>query len=281
MDIEEQALTFSCGDDCLYGILSPVAAPSKRGVLIVVGGPQYRVGSNRQFTLLARALAAQGIPAMRFDYRGMGDSLGEARTFDSVDDDVRAAIDAFMHAVPGMREVVLWGLCDAASAVTMYAAGDARVSGLVLLNPWVRTADSLARTTLRHYYRERLFDRIFWRQIIGGQLDYARSIKSMVKLARDAFITTPASESAEMGNLPDRMFTGMCAFRGRVMIIISGADLTGREFCDLTAGTAKWKSVLNSPKVTQRRLDKADHTFSRRAWRDEVAQWTCTWLRSW
>lgn len=230
--------------------------------------------------MLARALASNGIPAMRFDYRGMGDSLGEARTFDAVDEDLRAAIDAFMRAVPGMREVVLWGLCDAASAVTMYASSDDRVSGLVLLNPWVRTADGLAKTTLRHYYRERLFDRIFWRQIFRGQLNYARSLRSIVKLARDAF-AAPAPENASKGTLPDRMHAGMRQFRGRVMIIISGADLTGREFCDLTAATDKWKQVLDSPQVTQRRLDKADHTFSRRAWRDEVAQWTCNWLRSW
>jgi exosortase A-associated hydrolase 1 len=280
MMIDEQALTFSCDGDCLYGILSPVAAPCTRGVLIVVGGPQYRVGSNRQFTLLARSLALQGIAAMRFDYRGMGDSQGEPRTFDDVDADLRAAIDAFIQAVPGMQEVVLWGLCDAASAATMYAASDPRVSGLVLLNPWVRTTDGLAKTTLRHYYRGRLFDQVFWRQLLRGQLDYRRSLKSIVKLTRDAF-AAPSAEQVSKGNLPDRMHTGMREFQGRVLIIISGADLTGREFCDLTAATDKWKRLLDSPNVLQRRLDKADHTFSRRAWRDEVAQWTSTWLQSW
>ncbi|KAB8057318.1 hydrolase 1, exosortase A system-associated, partial [Janthinobacterium violaceinigrum] len=58
----------------LVGILSLPAAPGPRGVLIVTGGPQYRVGSHRQFVLLARALAAQGVPVLRFDLRGMGDS---------------------------------------------------------------------------------------------------------------------------------------------------------------------------------------------------------------
>ena len=280
MNLDERALTFACGEDCLYGILSPVAGPCARGVLIVVGGPQYRVGSNRQFTLLARSLASEGLAAMRFDYRGMGDSEGDTRDFNDVEDDLRAAIDAFMTAVPGMREVVLWGLCDAASAATMYAAADERVSGLVLLNPWVRTADSLARTTLKHYYRDRLLDRSFWRQIISGRLNFVRSLKSMLKLAGDAF-AAPASTPATGGSLPDRMHTGMRDFRGKVMIIISGADLTGREFCDLTAATTKWKRLLDSPQVTQRRIDKADHTFSRRAWRDQVSEWTSHWIRSW
>lgn len=283
MNLDERALTFHCGEEALYGILSAPATPCVRGVLIVVGGPQYRVGSHRQFTLLARALADNGIAAMRFDYRGMGDSGGDMRRFDTVDDDLRAAIDAFMEARPEMREVVLWGLCDAASAVTMYAARDARVKGLVLLNPWVRTADGLARTTLRHYYRQRLRDRSFWRQIISGQLDYTGSLKSMAKLARVAFGTAPAAGSGDgaRGSLPDRMHAGMRDFSGRVLVIISGSDLTGREFCDLAGATSKWKRLLESPRVTQRQIDKADHTFSRRVWRDQVAEWTCEWVRSW
>jgi hypothetical protein len=44
----------------------------------------------------------------------------------TVEDDLRAALDAFHGAVPGLREVVLWGLCDGASAIAMYAARDAR-----------------------------------------------------------------------------------------------------------------------------------------------------------
>jgi alpha/beta superfamily hydrolase len=48
-------------------------------VLVIVGGPQYRAGSHRQFTLLARSLAEQGFAVLRFDYRGMGDSTGAMR----------------------------------------------------------------------------------------------------------------------------------------------------------------------------------------------------------
>lgn len=109
MDIEERALAFRCGEGWLYGIASlPAAAQTRgRGVLIVVGGSQYRVGSHRQFTLLSCSLAQDGIAAMRLDYRGMGDSEGLTRSFDIVQDDLRAAIDAFIEATPGLHEVVL------------------------------------------------------------------------------------------------------------------------------------------------------------------------------
>ena len=99
MIYHEQAIRFECADDSLFGILSIPDQPISRGVLIVVGGPQYRVGSHRQFTLLARHLATAGIPVMRYDYRGMGDSEGEIRTFENLHDDLHTAIDQFFLAL--------------------------------------------------------------------------------------------------------------------------------------------------------------------------------------
>ena len=34
-------------------------------------------------------------------------------------------------------------------------------------------------------------------------------------------------------------------------------------------------------RVTRRELAGANHTFSRRVWRDAVAGWTLEWLRTW
>jgi exosortase A-associated hydrolase 1 len=281
MGFEEQAVSFPCQGDRLYGILSMPEGPCDRGVLIVVGGPQYRAGSHRQFTLLARSLAAQGIAAMRFDYRGMGDSEGDARSFDSVDDDLRVAIDHFTAAVPGMHQIVLWGLCDAASAALMYAPSDRRVSGLVLLNPWVRTPDGLARTTLKHYYRSRLREADFWHRVVRGKFQLGRSLTSMFDLVRAAIgIAKPSTAIAGTSNLRERMHAGMRQFGGQVLLIVSGADLTGREFCDLADGTPEWKRLIENPRVTRRLLEHADHTFSRRAWRDQVANWTREWINA-
>src|SRR5690349_14351227 len=89
----ERAVFFQCQGEQLVGILSGAEQPATRGVLILVGGPQYRAGSHRQFTLLARHLAEHGVPSLRFDYRGMGDSGGEVRSFEDVSPDIRCAID--------------------------------------------------------------------------------------------------------------------------------------------------------------------------------------------
>ena len=285
MNYEEQAITFDCHGASLYGIASVPQQGGARGVLIVVGGPQYRVGSHRQFALLARSLAAQGIPAMRFDYRGMGDSVGEPRTFEEVELDLRAAIDHFIATVPGMREVVIWGLCDAASAALFYGAEDERVCGLVLLNPWVRTSGGHAKATLKHYYLDRLLQPALWRKIVSGRFNYGGALRSFVGVAGAA--AKPAATGSGVGHaaadvpLPDRMLAGLANFKGKVLLILSGRDLTAREFSDLANASAKWRRLLAARQVTRHALDEADHTFSRRVWRDQVSTWTGDWIKSW
>lgn len=286
MNFEDRALSFSCRDAHLYGIASVPRQARARGVLIVVGGPQYRAGSHRQFTLLARSLAAQGIAAMRFDYRGMGDSEGDVRTFESVEEDLRAAIDHFMAVVPELREVVIWGLCDAASAAMFYAAHDARVTGLVLLNPWARTDEGIAKVTLKHYYRSRLLDPELWKKIATGRFDFAAAGGSFMRLLGAAFGKRPQAgdAGARPGRalaLPERMLAGLSRFEGKVLLIISPADLTAQEFLEMTKGSTDWQRLLADPRVQRETLANADHTFSRRVWRDQVSAWTGNWVTSW
>jgi exosortase A-associated hydrolase 1 len=277
--MHDVALRFDCGGDALYGVASlpPLpAAPQPRGVVIVVGGPQYRAGSHRQFTLLARALAAQGVAALRFDVRGMGDSEGAARPFEDIGADLRAAIDAFMKQVPALREVVLWGLCDGASAAALYAPCDARVTGLALLNPWVRTEAGAATATIRHYYRARLFDKAFWHKLASGKFDAGAAVRSAFGLAKTA-IKTPAGSGA----LPEQVYHGLAGFHGRLLVMLSGADLTAQEFADASAATDAWRQLMAHARVTRHVLAGADHTCSRRDWHDQVAAWTADWLRAW
>jgi exosortase A-associated hydrolase 1 len=279
MNFEDQACRFACHGDLLYGVLSMPEQIQARGVLMLVGGPQYRAGSHRQFTLLARALAADGIPAMRFDYRGMGDSEGEPRDFEQVDEDIRCAIDHFMQSVPGMHEVVIWGLCDAATAALLYARHDNRVTGLVLINPWARTDTGLAKATLRHYYLSRFFDASLWRKVLRGRLDYGAAGRSLLQSIQAAYRKEPDFRTDVCSALPDRMFNGYSGFKGKVLLILSGNDITAREFSDLAAASSRWRALLLDQRTQRRELPGANHTFSTRAWRDEVSSWTRQWIK--
>lgn len=264
----ETAHCFECEGEWLTAIVAAPRRPARRGVLILVGGPQYRVGSHRQFVLLARALAQQGIPSFRFDVRGMGDSTGEPRGFETTAADIRAAIDHFFTIQPGLAEVVLWGLCDAASAALLHAVRDARVYGLVLLNPWVRSSQTAARATLKHYYRSRLFDAGFWKKLIAGQFRPAAALRSFAGLAAAA--RQPADSS-----LSSRMLQGLRLFPGSVLVILSGRDLTAREFSDVCLRSPEWTN-----RIALRELAQANHTFARAEWRNQVAAWTVEWMKS-
>ncbi len=278
----EDALNFDCEGEPLVGILSGTGRPAARGVLIVVGGPQYRVGSHRQFALLARSLAVRGTPALRFDYRGMGDSGGEARTFERVGADIRRAIDGFFAAVPGMEEVVVWGLCDAASAALMYAHEDDRVSGLVLLNPWVRTTQGLARAHLKHYYARRVLQAGLWQKVARGEFDFRGAAAAFGRMIVDAAGRRRGSAGSAVSEAPftERMENGLRRFRGKVLLILSGNDLTAQEFKDFVAGSARWRRLLEAERVTRHDLPAANHTFGRRDWRENVERWTGAWVEN-
>ena len=291
MSYEERASTFTCAGARLIAIASVPQRPLRRGVLVVVGGPQYRAGSHRQFTLLCRALAEQGIAAMRFDCRGMGDSDGEMRTFEDVQPDIRAAIDHFCTQVPELVDIAIWGLCDAASAALFYAHGDSRVSGVVLINPWVRTSTGIAKMRLKHYYLARLTDREFWRKVAGGEFAVAAAMRSF---ARTLFALVPSRPGAPAENglaessppgkgriLPDRMADGLSRFKGQVLMLLSGKDLTAQEFNAVVHASGHWRKMLSATRVQHRELAEADHTFSRREWRDQIIAWTSAWVRSW
>jgi len=290
----ETALTFPCQQESLVGILHCPEKVSTVGVVIVVGGPQYRVGSHRQFVHLARALAQSGIAVFRFDCRGMGDSEGEFPSFDAIDADIESAIDAFMQQVPALQKVVIWGLCDGASAACFYAPNDTRVKGLVLVNPWVRTEQGAANAYIKHYYLSRILSGAFWRKVFAGKFDVTASFKSLKNLlvqsagkpqtrvakSNESASTKDVVSQASTLSLPDRVFEGLKQFEGQVLLIISSRDLTAAEFVDAANQVRARRRLLGSKRFSRTEIIDADHTFSKQSWKNEVAEKTLQWLKT-
>lgn len=186
MNWHEIPVVFDCEGSRLVGVIAQPDHLVETGVVIVVGGPQYRAGSHRQFTLLARQLAGQGIPSIRFDYRGMGDSEGDIRYFEAINADIRAAADHLLLHLPQIKQLGLWGLCDAASAALYYAHTDNRVQGLILLNPWAHSEAASARAKMKHYYLARLISRAFWIKLFTGKVKLGSSLGDFADSARQA-----------------------------------------------------------------------------------------------
>lgn len=284
-EILEQVTRFACEGEELLGIVHLPPQPLPRGVVIVVGGPQYRIGSHRQFVSLARELTQQGIAVMRFDCRGMGDSTGVAQHFADTAADIRAAIETFFQHVTGLQEIILWGLCDGASAAAMYSHQDPRVTGIVMLNPWVRTETGLAKTYFRHYYLQRLLSPGLWRKIAKGEFSLGAAaaslwsnITTVLGSSRKKAVGNTSNGLSSSPSLPDRLLASLRKFPGQVLIILSGNDLTAAEFASLSE-QSNWRELLASPRFKRHELAAANHTYAKREWREQVTTWTCSFVR--
>lgn len=280
-DSGEEPVMFDCQGDRLIGIFHNTEVVAHKGVVLVVGGPQYRVGSHRQFVLLARALAEKGVPVLRFDYRGMGDSEGKFRGFEGLGQDIKCAVNQLMLLKLELESVVLLGLCDAATAAGFYAHNDSRISGLVLLNPWVRSEQGEAKAFIKHYYLKRVLSKNFWQKVAKGDFQVTKSLKSLVAKFRVVRADNTAVAIESMGTLAERTFFGLNAFKGKILLVLSGNDLTAAEFKDEMASSGHWGSLLRSGRFQKFELVDSDHTFSRREWKDMVAIETIKWIKSW
>lgn len=278
MNFTEHVLTMQCKDEVLLGVVSQPGRASKLGVIVVVGGPQYRVGSHRQFVMLARCLASAGHPVLRFDYRGMGDSGGTVQSFDAVEDDIATAVDALQVACPEVKQVVLWGLCDGATASALYcdATHDVRVAGLCLLNPWVRSDATLARTHLKHYYIARLMQGAFWRKLLRGEFEWMRAIKGLWGNLQ----ASRGQPQTELRAKPfqNRMATALRHFSGKILLILSANDYTAKEFVEFASTDPLWRGVLERSGLQRVEIAGADHTFSSRQWRLLTEQVMLNWM---
>jgi exosortase A-associated hydrolase 1/exosortase A-associated hydrolase 2 len=286
-----QPLWLPCAQEQLSACLHHTHTSAQRGVVIVVaGGPQYRAGAHRQFVSLARRLAGLGYPVLRFDLRGMGDSSGEYVGYEDSVPDIRAAVDRLLTLQPNVREVVLVGECESASGILFYAWTDPRVKGAVLINPWVRTVEGQAQVVLKTYYLDRLRSREFWRKLRSGDFDIVASLRSLGSVVRAywrgrwmfarARLDHAAPDLAGMP-LPVKTAAGLARFDGQVLLLMSGRDYIAREFDEVTAASRAWDGVLDRPNVRRHDVEGADHTFSKRAWKDSAGAAIAAWMAAW
>jgi exosortase A-associated hydrolase 1 len=248
---------------------------SKKGVIIVVGGPQTRVGSHRLFVYLARSLAKQGITVFRFDYQGAGDSEGAVSTFTDIQDDIHAAIQAFQQRHSGITDLALWGLCDAASAILLYLnerPHQDQIKQVFLVNPWVRQTQTQANAYLRGYYIKRFMSKTFWQKFVSGKVKTKSAFIDIQNFHQQGRCQSGINEKY---NFVTQMLEGLNQFSGTCDILLSGNDLTADEFKFLIKSNKPWREVMARATITQQTISNADHTFSQRYKQIELIRLVC------
>lgn len=132
----------------LFGCYHPSVAAARSGVVLCNPFGQDYSRAHRALHMLASRLASTGLPCLRFDYHGTGDSAGngEAGNIQRWLDDTARAIEE-LKLMSGVSEVSVVGLRLGASLALLASAGRADVRRLVLWDPVV-DGESYLRTLL-------------------------------------------------------------------------------------------------------------------------------------
>ena len=270
----EHAVRFGPIGGVRIGVVHIPVGPPRQAVLIPASGGQTRVGVGRVFVSLARAMAEAGFAVMRFDTRGTGDSdgvPGTPRAAEHLSPEIAAALEEFERRLPAGTPFVLCGLCGGASAVLTYAPTDRRVAGVVLLNPWVPGGDLDHWVELGSYYLRRLSDPDLWARLKGGRFNMQAAVRSVLVELRQTigpFAESPQSaDSLEAAG--ERIERGMIqaleSFQGRILVVLSGKDVTRTHYATKIAQSMRWQTPLHSGRAVRIDIPEADATFSRRA----------------
>lgn len=132
----ENELPFYFGaESALFGFFHAAGGPARRAVLLCPPLGQDQIRCHRLYRQLANALAGEGIPALRFDYYGTGDSAGQSADVDldrCIADVVTAADE--LRRRSGAQRIIAFG-ARLGGSLAVASAQAARFTGLVTWDP--------------------------------------------------------------------------------------------------------------------------------------------------
>lgn len=249
--MQEYPITFRSGGGQVVGMWHLPRGASRRrrcpAVVFLHGFTGSRHEAHRLFVLSARRLARSGIAALRFDFRGSGDSAGDFSdmTLSTELADARAAM-RWVRRRPEVNpdRVGVLGMSMGGMVSALLLGEDRRIPAAVL---WCPVADfgSLARMN-RPYMQSAAYRR-------RGIADYGG---------------WPVSRRFVEDGLRHRPVEALSRSAARVLILHGDAD------------QAVPVTESERYRVVRREIIRdADHTFSSLRWTDRVVRRSAEWFR--
>ncbi len=292
--MKEEAVLFG-SSSLLAGVITDPAKDAGRlpAFIFLNAGVVHRVGPNRAYVRLARALAEQGFTSLRFDYSGIGDS--GVRTDDlppvkSVVLETREAMNLVAEK-RGIERFVLIGICSGATISFLTAREDERIVGTALINAQGHLhgrdaelgAALRARTLTRHFWRIAFlssFRSKNWIKAFSGQLDPRRILQMMIGFPMRAIFkrgggggSAPQPKScdavAELRSVTDR---GVKVFH-----LYSEGD-EGLDYFNLVT-KGRLPEVTSSPGSSLEIVRGANHVFTLMWSQEELVGSICDWAQ--
>jgi pimeloyl-ACP methyl ester carboxylesterase len=203
---------------------------------------------------LAAQLAASGTPVFRYDRRGIGDSGGENRGFLESAPDIAAAAATF-SAETGIRRLVAFGNCDAATALALFH-GVAGIDALILANPWVveDSGDLPPAAAIRARYAEKLRDPAELLRLLSGKVNIAKIFSGLRKIS--------ATRSEVIDDMASRLIATLETSTIPITILLATRDNTAIAF------SRPWEASGPHANVRIEQHDTDSHSFARQEDKD-------------
>ena len=281
--MSETTLAFGADGGLIGTITHPdKPAPEAVGMVLFNAGVIQRIGPHRINVKLARTLARHGIPTIRFDMHGMGDSQRPNGRLDykaQVIEDLRAAMDA-LAAATGTQHFALLGFCSGAMPSYWAAQADPRVRHIILYDAFdLRTSGSHLR-----YFLLRLRSHGFglsalriYLQRLGGHLQQwrdtlrERTLRAEVEqLSGDD--GTPALSTLAAG------FRELAARGVKVAVLHAGADFSNVNAPAQIARAFRLEGA-QPPVLRTGLLASIDHTMTSINAQHAFIDWICAEVR--
>jgi pimeloyl-ACP methyl ester carboxylesterase len=203
------------------------------GVVIVHGWGSSRAGPHDMLVKIARALASRGVPALRFDMRGRGESTGAVMETDldaMIDDTVAAA--AFLKAETGAQKVDAVGLCSGANIALGAAAHEGAFGNVAALSILPFQSHKSAMQELRR--TGGMFRKVFakalnpltWWRLVTGRVRVFKVLKSLFG-GEGGKVKTASGVTRNLKDSPRDLMGALGKFKGKLLFVWGGADPEG------------------------------------------------------
>jgi len=247
--------------------------PARPGIIILNTGIIHRVGHHRMYVTMSRALARLGHTVLRFDLSGIGDSderPDQLSPLKSSLSDIKDAVD-MLERDHGSQRVVLMGLCSGADHAILYGSTDARVVGLVLMDP---TLPPTARYYF-HYVAQRLVRLRNWVSVATGRSGLMRLL--LRKWRHDVSKTRPELTLENLAFSPHLASSYASAVKSGMQILAAFTSLSPRHTY-LQQMLDAFPGVAFNNQLKLESFPDSDHIFTAQKDRDRLLHVITDWL---
>ena len=289
----------------LFGILHlPDQLPvSKVAVILLSPGVKMRVGPEGLYRRMTDLFLETGMPVLRFDFYGLGDSEGELQetflkdVYNHIEvgrfvDDTLDSMD-WMQRECGTKRFILSGLCGGAITGLLAGSRDSRVSGLLALGVTAvlanRSADPslyMSRGQLQHMrkgYLKKLLEPASWVRLLTLRTDYRALWRAVVKPLYDTRSkqTSEKQVQADYDNanplFPPAFFKMIEA--GKPMLyVFGGSDRLRWDFDEKFVARHRDRLASIGDRFDVHVIEQANHVLSFEEWQNEMLDVSRRWL---